>query len=73
MLLFGAPACTGATRVKNFPQAALDDQVDSLAGAHQNIANRGGHFEFERVDISRPGSALGFFDRRLAKTKAMLW
>jgi predicted phage terminase large subunit-like protein len=58
--------------LENFPQAAHDDQVDALSGAHQSITTRGGPFEFERVNISRPGDMLSCFDRRMGRGR-MLW
>jgi hypothetical protein len=56
-----------------FPAGRHDDAVDALSGAYEQIGGRGAPFEFERVDISRPGSSLGFFDRRVVKAKALLW
>jgi hypothetical protein len=35
----------------NFPAARHDDEVDSLSGAYENLASRGGPFEFEDVRV----------------------
>jgi predicted phage terminase large subunit-like protein len=59
--------------LENFPMGRHDDAVDALSGAYEQIGGRGAKFEFERVDISRPGSCFGYFDRRAIKAKALLW
>ena len=58
--------------LENFPAGKHDDCVDAPGGAYQQIGGRGTPFDFERVNISRPGGAFGYFDRRLLKAEALL-
>jgi predicted phage terminase large subunit-like protein len=59
--------------LENFPAGKHDDAVDALSGAYSLVGGRGGKFEYERVNISRPGSSLGYFDRRFLRDKALLY
>jgi hypothetical protein len=47
------------SELENFPAGKHDDAIDALSGAYKQIGGRGAPFEFERVNISRPGDCLG--------------
>jgi len=59
--------------LENFPQGRHDDCVDALSGAYEQIGGRGAPFEYETLNIQRPGGLFGCFDQRLLKRKAMVW